>query len=144
MILDGLSALQARAYVPTGMKGWSGDDIGSFVAQPTGQLWIAHEKNGELCGFLLIQRVDTEVEILAIAVDPAFQRRMIAFRLVEKAVLDDEGAKTNRIILEVASTNHAALCLYEMLNFRKIGKRRDYYRIGCKRVDATLMERVLV
>jgi len=136
-----LSALQARAYAPTGMRGWSAAEIAELVDMPVSRLLVAQDHEGQPTGFLLASVVDIEAEILAIAVDPSLQRRGIASKLVFSLERSDVREPNGRIILEVAENNENAIFLYETLMFRTIGIRSNYYLLNGIRIDARIMER---
>ncbi len=139
-----LAALQARAYAAIGLRAWSAAELAALAAMPTGRLWIAEGGDRAVRGFLLGSFVAGEGEILALAVDPAHRRRKTAHRLLETMIAEARLETVERLILEVASTNGAAIGVYRMLNFHDIGTRPNYYRIGTGRIDARLMEKRLI
>lgn len=63
-----------------------------------------------------------EFEILNLAVDPVCRRMGVA-----KALLHHQLARGGEHFLEVRESNAAARKLYESMNFRVIGTRREYY-----------------
>jgi ribosomal-protein-alanine N-acetyltransferase len=84
-----------------------------------------------------------EAEILTLAVDPAHRRTGIASRLLRAATAALSAGETQRVFLEVAADNSAALALYERHGFEVCGRRANYYGGGDKRVDAVMMRRAL-
>ncbi len=130
-----------RAYAPIGLRGWSGAEIESCMANPVSRLVIATSRNGEVRGFMIANIVEDEGEILALAVDPAYQRQNIASNLINNFVNIEKDKKINRLVLEVLATNDGAVSFYEILKFQQIALRRNYYLIDGIRVDARLMER---
>lgn len=48
-----------------------------------------------------------------------------------------------RMLLEVREDNDRARAFYTRAGYREIGRRRGYYRIGGRRIDAIVMEGVL-
>ncbi|MFJ6044145.1 GNAT family N-acetyltransferase [Brachybacterium paraconglomeratum] len=59
----------------------------------------------------------------------------------------EEQARTGgaeRILLEVREDNARARAVYAAAGYREIGRRRGYYRIRGRRIDALVMERELV
>ncbi len=141
LFIDALAALQARAYAQTGMRGWSSAEIVSLVAVPANRLLVAQDDSGCPLGFVLASVLETEIEILVIAVDPAHHRRGIASELLASLEQDDARVGIERIILEVAENNHHAIFLYNSLRFYDVGVRRNYYDIGGVRIDARVMEK---
>ncbi|HEM6286030.1 TPA: ribosomal protein S18-alanine N-acetyltransferase [Streptococcus suis] len=112
---------------------WTLEQIASSMASQDEDYYLAFEGQ-ELVGFLAVQTVLDEMEILQIAVKADFQRLGIASQLMA-AVMDWEGD----IFLEVRESNSAAQALYTRQHFTKIGKRKDYYRNPVE--DAVIMKR---
>ena len=112
---------------------WTLEQIASSMASQDEDYYLAYEGQ-ELVGFLAVQTVLDEMEILQIAVRADFQRLGIASQLMA-AVMDWEGD----IFLEVRESNRAAQTLYTRQHFTKIGKRKDYYRQPVE--DAVMMKR---
>ncbi|HEL1612830.1 TPA: ribosomal protein S18-alanine N-acetyltransferase [Streptococcus suis] len=112
---------------------WTLEQIVTSLASQDEDYYLAFEGQ-ELVGFLAVQTVLDEMEILQIAVKTDFQRLGIASQLMA-AVMDWEGD----IFLEVRESNSAAQALYTRQHFTKIGKRKDYYRNPVE--DAVMMKR---
>lgn len=112
---------------------WTLEQIVSSMASQDEDYYLAYEGQ-ELVGFLAVQTVLDEMEILQIAVKADFQRLGIASQLMA-AVMDWEGD----IFLEVRESNAPAQALYTRQHFTKIGKRKDYYRNPVE--DAVIMKR---
>ncbi|MGO0057577.1 ribosomal protein S18-alanine N-acetyltransferase [Streptococcus suis] len=112
---------------------WTLEQIASSMASQDEDYYLAYEGQ-ELVGFLAVQMVLDEMEILQIAVKADFQRLGIASQLMA-AVMDWDGD----IFLEVRESNSAAQALYTRQHFTKIGKRKDYYRNPVE--DAVIMKR---
>ncbi|NQN10438.1 ribosomal protein S18-alanine N-acetyltransferase [Streptococcus suis] len=112
---------------------WTLEQIASSMSSQDEDYYLAY-KGQELVGFLAVQTVLDEMEILQIAVKADFQRLGIASQLMA-AVMDWEGD----IFLEVRESNSAAQALYTRQHFTKIGKRKDYYRNPVE--DAVIMKR---
>ncbi|NQN83832.1 ribosomal protein S18-alanine N-acetyltransferase [Streptococcus suis] len=112
---------------------WTLEQIASSMTSQDEDYYLAY-KGQELVGFLAVQTVLDEMEILQIAVKADFQRLGIASQLMA-AVMDWDGD----IFLEVRESNSAAQALYTRQHFTKIGKRKDYYRNPVE--DAVIMKR---
>lgn len=112
---------------------WTLEQIASSLASQDEDYYLAYEGQ-ELVGFLAVQTVLDEMEILQIAVRADFQRLGIASQLMA-AVMDWDGD----IFLEVRESNSAAQALYTRQHFTQIGKRKDYYRNPVE--DAVIMKR---
>ncbi|MBO4118790.1 ribosomal protein S18-alanine N-acetyltransferase, partial [Streptococcus suis] len=94
---------------------WTLEQIASSMSSQDEEYYLAYEGQ-ELVGFLAVQTVLDEMEILQIAVKADFQRLGIASQLMA-AVMDWEGD----IFLEVRESNSAAQALYTRQHFTKIG-----------------------
>ncbi|HEX4022442.1 MAG TPA: GNAT family N-acetyltransferase [Acidobacteriaceae bacterium] len=70
----------------------------------------------------------TECELENMAVAPAWRRRGLGRRLVEKAIHWCVEQKTSQVLLEVRASNIAAMELYEGMGFQHVGRRLGYYR----------------
>lgn len=112
---------------------WTLGQIASSMTSQDEDYYLAYEGQ-ELVGFLVVQTVLDEMEILQIAVKADFQRLGIASQLMA-TVMDWDGD----IFLEVRESNSAAQALYTRQHFTKIGKRKDYYRHPVE--DAVIMKR---
>jgi len=90
-------------------------------------------------GFMCLQFVADEAEILTLAVTPPMQRQGVARRLMEQAAdfLRQRGIRQWH--LEVAADNPPARQVYRRLGFDETGCREAYY----DGVDAILMRRDL-
>jgi ribosomal-protein-alanine acetyltransferase len=84
------------------------------------RLFVA-EFDGVLAGFLCIREIAGEVEILNLAVSPAFRRQGIATKLL------DELRPREAVFLEVRESNFRARKLYEKAGFQTVSRRRKYY-----------------
>lgn len=112
---------------------WTLEQIASSMSSQDEDYYLAYDGQ-DVVGFLAVQTVLDEMEILQIAVKTHSQGRGIASQLMA-AVKDWEGD----IFLEVRESNAPAQALYRRQHFTKIGKRKDYYRHPVE--DAVLMKR---
>ena len=86
--------------------------------------WVALQAD-RVVGFLVLRRpAPDELEILNLAVDPAFRRQGVGAELVRRSLADHRGY----VFLEVRSRNGAAEAFYRGLGFEEAGRRPDYYR----------------
>ena len=90
--------------------------------------------DNKLIGFIHIQDLFDEVDIIDIIVDPSNRNKGYATKLL-KYVFDY--AKNKKVILEVSEDNTSALELYKKNNFQEINRRKGYY----KGKDAIIMEK---
>ena len=78
-------------------------------------------------GFILCRGVADEAEIMTLAVRPDGRRRGLGRVLVEAAGAAARHLGAERLFLEVAQDNTAALALYRGVGFIEVGRRRAYY-----------------
>lgn len=117
---------------------WSAASCASFAA--AGQGWLAR-RGGEAAGFIAARVVADECEILNLAVAPAYRRRGVGRRLVERALAEARRAGARRCWLEVRASNAGAITFYEAMGFRRAGLRRAYYSAPVE--DAVVMSLAL-
>jgi [ribosomal protein S18]-alanine N-acetyltransferase len=118
---------------------WSAKSFGEILSLPGTLAWLASEKD-QPAGFALGSCAGDEIDLLLIAVRPAWRRRAtgstLLLRLLDGAC--QQGA--SRAVLEVAAPNKTAIAFYESLGFTRCGSRKDYYQDG---IDALLLEKKL-
>ena len=130
-----LAAIHADSFT----RPWSATDMCEALQAP-GRLALGwHAPDGEIRGFILVQIAGGIAEILTLAVHPAARRRGAAAGLVEAAMTRARDAGADRVLLDVAADNAAALSLYKRVGFTEDGLRQRYYGD----VDAVLMSRKL-
>ncbi len=84
--------------------------------------------DGRIGGYILAQIAGDELQIQNIAVAPEQRRQQLGTRLLQRA--EDEGCRRGAIcsVLDVRTSNEAALGLYHSFGYRMIGRRKNYYR----------------
>jgi len=78
---------------------------------------------------VLYRRGTTVAGIETLNVDPMFQGKGIAKRLLIAAEEEMHPRGIKKIRLEVATTNHPALNLYEKMGYKKILFLKNYYQL---------------
>lgn len=129
-LAEAVYAVMESVYQP---PPWSLEQLASDMAAEDRCYYLAYEGQ-ELVGFLAVQIVGEEMEILQLAVKKEYQGRGIARQLLA-GIKEWSGA----IFLEVRASNTIAQALYRRQHFHEIGKRKDYYRNPCE--DAVVMKR---
>ena len=81
--------------------------------------------NNILVGFIHINKLYENMDIVNIVVDPDYRRRGIASSLLNYVI--SLFSDVSSIILEVNENNHSAIKLYEKQQFNVINKRLNYY-----------------
>ena len=84
-----------------------------------------------------------ECEILALGVLTSRRRKGIGSALLDSLCTEGRVRGAERIVLEVAVDNSAALSLYAGRGFIPVGHRRNYYRQAGRRGDALVLRREL-
>lgn len=132
--LTALSALEANCFEHP----WSDKQLGHYLSGQRYRcfgLWQGPQLNG----FALLSTVLDEAELLQIGVRPDNRGRGGATTLMRyvHAQLNDQGI--DRCLLEVRSSNIAALSLYRRLAYQQDGIRKGYYPMATGSEDAILM-----
>ncbi|MCR5582426.1 MAG: tRNA (adenosine(37)-N6)-threonylcarbamoyltransferase complex transferase subunit TsaD [Eggerthellaceae bacterium] len=129
-----VARLEATAM---GTDAWNEHLVVDELPRKDRSWWAAYDTRGTLVGYAGGWITDGQLQILKIAVDPAFRRRGIARVLIARVASDarDLGART--CSLEVRASNAGAQSFYASLDFAPIGTRPHYYS---DREDAVIME----
>ena len=130
--LDAVLAIEQACFP----RAWTRQHFLSELASPHATTVVA-EQDGRLAGYLCMNVLLDEAEILDVAVDPSLQRSGIGAALVGWAC-DEAGRRGAAVVrLEVRATSQPAIALYERFGFVRSGLRKAYYENG---IDAVLMD----
>lgn len=133
--LTGLAALEVEVF---GAEAWSAAATADELSGADRQVIVSKDQSGRLSGYVMVRAAGDNVDLMRIAVRPDHRRRGLGGLLLRAAI---DGAASfpgaERMLLEVAGTNHAAIALYEGHGFAVIDHRRGYYRNGA---DALVMQ----
>jgi ribosomal-protein-alanine N-acetyltransferase len=132
--LPDVEGIEQRAY----RTPWSRSMFASELSKKT-SICLGAFEGDRLIGYIVNSRYVDAWHVMNVAVDPDFQRRGIATRLLERLFelsVDDDG---RGYTLEVRVSNSGAIHLYERLGFERHGIRRGYYTDN--REDALIMWR---
>jgi ribosomal-protein-alanine N-acetyltransferase len=89
---------------------------------------VATDEAGTLSGYFCSQVIADELQVHNVAVAPESRRAGLGRRLL--AAAEDYARSRDAVcsVLEVRITNAPALAMYGRLGYRRIGRRRRYYR----------------
>jgi ribosomal-protein-alanine N-acetyltransferase len=102
-----------------------------------------YEEAEEMLGYVVLMPAVDEMQLLNISIAARHQRKGLGRRLLSEIMEIARGMNMRRMLLEVRTSNVAALGLYCDAGFSEIGLRRGYYRADNGREDAIVMECVL-
>jgi len=97
---------------------------------------VARDPDGRIVGYMITWFMGPEAHIANIAVDPELRDRGIGRAMMDTAIAKSRGAGAEEMVLEVRTTNVAAITLYKSLGFVPVYVRKNYYRSG---EDAVVM-----
>ena len=105
---------------------WNYEIIQEKIKNKKFKYWI-YEVENSIKGYLGIQFLEEEIEILGIGVNQGSRRKNIATELMDELIEFFEKSEYKKIILEVRESNTVAQRLYKKYGFKKISKRKRYY-----------------
>jgi ribosomal-protein-alanine N-acetyltransferase len=91
----------------------------------------------EVVGYACLWHLDDELEVANFAVSPAYRRKGIGERIMERILVEARERGCKSIILSVRESNLAAIKLYTKFGFIEVGRRKKYYRLPAE--DALTM-----
>jgi len=111
-------------------QAWSLALIKSELERPENLVIVVKDDFLEVIGYIIVKILLDEAEILRFGVKKENQGKGIGEGLLMAAldVLRRSGIK--KVFLEVSADNTKAQRLYEKFEFKKVGKRKDYYSPG--------------
>ncbi|MGD0281333.1 MAG: ribosomal protein S18-alanine N-acetyltransferase [Dissulfurispiraceae bacterium] len=101
----------------------------SFLSEVYSQHSITRiaELSGKIIAYVCIKKVADEGHLLNLTVHSDYRRRGIAKMIFNNAIEDIQANGCRFLYLEVRESNNAAKKMYEKLNFKIVGARKDYY-----------------
>jgi len=132
--LPEIEEIERRAYKTP----WSRSMFASELAKGT-SICLGAFEGDQLVGYIVNSRYVDAWHVMNVAVDPDYQRRGIATRLLERLFELTDEDDGRGYTLEVRVSNREAIRLYEKLGFERHGIRRGYYTDN--REDALIMWR---
>lgn len=131
---DDLEAVMAIQGASPEIAQWS---LWDYERVTRGEMagWVAQDSTAEgtsadrceVVGFLVARRIASDLEVLNLAVRPQMRRRHVGQALLRAAMEWGRSFQAETALLEVRSSNFAALAFYERQGFRLVGKRPNYY-----------------
>ena len=106
---------------------WSERSIASELDNKLA-FWLVAVEGETVAGYIGSQTVLDETDMMNVAVHPDFRRKGIAEALILELVDHLRRMGSHCLTLEVRASNAPAIALYEKLDFREIGRRKNYYR----------------
>ncbi|MFC3050310.1 ribosomal protein S18-alanine N-acetyltransferase [Kordiimonas pumila] len=138
-----LSVLHGAAFAPQEERQWTADEFLELMQTPS--IWTYGLYLDQLvAGFLMLQVVAGEAEIITIAMDPKWHGQGYAKHLLNylHALCLSQGI--SKVFLEVREDNLKAIKLYSKAGFVKKGVRQGYYqKQKGKPVDALVFALVI-
>lgn len=92
--------------------------------------------NNKLICFISAYHVLDEIDIIELCVAQKMRRQSIGFELVTYLQRHCIKNEIEKIFLDVAKNNIAAIGLYEKAGFNKVRVRKNYYKLGSFSIDA--------
>ncbi|HWE82159.1 MAG TPA: ribosomal protein S18-alanine N-acetyltransferase [Gaiellaceae bacterium] len=132
--LNQIDGIEQRAY----RTPWSRSMFASELAKASSVCLGAYEDE-RLIGYIVNSRYVDAWHVMNVAVDPDYQHRGIATRLLEQLFELTRDDQRRGYTLEVRVSNSDAIGLYDKLGFERQGIRRGYYTDN--REDALIMWR---
>ena len=132
--LGEVEAIEQRAY----RTPWSRSMFASELAKST-SICLGAVEGERLVGYVINSRYVDAWHVMNVAVDPDYQGRGIATRLLERLFELTANDGRRGYTLEVRVSNVDAIRLYEKVGFERRGTRRAYYTDN--REDALIMWR---
>ena len=132
--LNSIDSIERRAY----RTPWSRSMFASELAKAS-SICLGAWEGDRLVGYIVNSRYVDAWHVMNVAVDPDYQRRGIATRLLEHLFELTRDDQRRGYTLEVRVSNSEAIGLYESLGFVRQGLRRGYYTDN--REDALIMWR---
>jgi ribosomal-protein-alanine N-acetyltransferase len=121
---------------------WPIEELRKELSRPFSMLRVLRPMSGAaIVAFSNYWRIDSELQIMNVAVAPEHRRRGYGHALLEDLIGRARQSGAQSIVLEVRRSNGPAIGLYERHGFQGIGVRPRYYSDNGE--DALVMRRSL-
>jgi [ribosomal protein S18]-alanine N-acetyltransferase len=128
-----------QACFPKGIA-YGHTEMRIYLHSPGAHCLLA-EVVGEAAGFILTERSRRAAHIITLDVLEHYRRQKIGSLLLAAAEQESASHGVARMVLETATTNHAAIAFWHQHGYREFGVVKDYYGRG---LDTFEMEKRLV
>ncbi len=105
---------------------WSERAFEESMALPHGIFFVA-EYNNKIAGYVGVYHIGDECDITNVAVSVDCRRMGVGKRLLEAVDMYATDNSIHSITLEVRESNTSAIALYEKMNYKNIGIRKNFY-----------------
>ena len=106
---------------------WTQNLFLSEIALRISRVYLVARVGGTVVGYGGVMLVGEDAHVTTIAVDPAWQRRQVATRLLLQLTRAAIERGAHNLTLEVRMSNTGAQELYRRFGFAPVGVRRGYY-----------------
>ena len=137
--LEQVATMEAEVF--SSADAWSQALFADELPRTDRTWWVAC-LGDELIGYAGGWLVDGDLQVLRVAVAPAFRQQGVANLLVRHLARDGNDLAATSISLEVRASNLAAQALYASLGFASEGVRPEYYpadQVGQPREEAVIL-----
>ena len=109
---------------------WAREAYQTAISVETGlrRMVVVADIRTEIVGFAVASMVATTAELESVAVAAESQRLGVGRALVGVLIQEAKAAGAEEMVLEVRTSNLAAVALYQRAGFQGVGRRRNYYR----------------
>lgn len=128
-----LEVLHASSF--DSVQRWSASLFSSMLAQPA-TLGLALVAHNQPLGFIFGRHIVDESEILTLMVAPEQRGKGLGHMLVAGLEKTYAAEKVQKVFLEVAVTNEAAIALYQKMGYKLVSTRPHYYEMPPGHVPA--------
>lgn len=135
--LPRILAIEAASYDHP----WSAGNFADSLKAGYG-VWL-REAGGELTAYYVMMMGAGEAHLLNLTVAPAWRRRGLGREMLDDCLRRACEAAAHIVLLEVRTSNAAAIALYHQAGFSDLAVRRGYYPAAGGREDALIMSRTL-
>jgi ribosomal-protein-alanine N-acetyltransferase len=139
----GDATVLAALHAPAFPDAWPEPAFASLLERAEVVALLGADGDAAAQGFILVQVVAGEAEVLTFCVAETVRGRGLGRALLDAACEAASRAGASEMFLEVGERNVAAISLYGSLGFLAVGRRGAYYHHGADASDAIVMRRAL-